>query len=423
MRRGIMLLICLGLFFGMFVMSGCEGDQGEPGKIGDPGDRGIPGTDPDLDRPQDRYFGVGVVNANDRAVSGNKRVFVTFDSTARATRDTVVAARAANPPLINGIDGEEVEWGEQKSRIRSSFLNTGVGLTDPEISEIVCRVAWDDYYIYSFFQWKERKVSVITQAGDSTIYEVTTSDGPNELVMDALSKIIEEIEPFDTTLFSWVRVPVLGVETLFCFFDPTVQETICEVDTTFGDTTLIWVDPSVGEDKLALFWGDTEVQEWSDLAFREFFGMSGAGGALPNGLFVDAWIWGAGTSNPVSTADDWNLTSRGKAPDAGAASYILNHVLPDSVPLYQSFRDPNYKSQLNLQREIYPLWYFDVVGFSPAGWDFERPVYLPGIISTIPSGSRADIYARATFDDSGGGVWTLEIRRARRTHSGDDVVF
>lgn len=420
MRRGIMLLICLGLFFGMFVMSGCEGDQGEPGKIGDPGDRGIPGTDPDLDRPQDRYFGVGVVNANDRAVSGNKRVFVTFDSTARATRDTVVAARAANPPLINGIDGEEVEWGEQKSRIRSSFLNTGVGLTDPEISEIVCRVAWDDYYIYSFFQWKERKVTVRVDHDsvtiDSTVYEVTTSDNPHELYMNA-----SDDRPFDTSFFQWVRVPVLGLDTAFCFV--IGNDTICEVDTTFGDTTLIWVDPSVGEDKLALFWGDTEVQEWSDLAFREFFGMSGAGGSLPNGLFVDAWIWGAGTSNPVSTADDWNLTSRGKAPDAGAASYILNHVLPDSVPLYQSFRDPNYKSQLNLQREIYPLWYFDVVGFSPAGWDFERPVYLPGIISTIPSGSRADIYARATFDDSGGGVWTLEIRRARRTHSGDDVVF
>lgn len=421
MRRVVMLMICLGLFLATIIVSGCEGDKGETGKIGDPGRRGDPGADPDLDRPQDRYFGVGVVNAHDRAVSGNKRVYLTFDSTARATRDTVVAARVSNPPLINGDDGEEIEWGEQKSRIRSSFLNTGVGLTDPEIAEIVCRVAWDDYYIYSFFQWKERKVSVRVLHDsvivDSTVYEVTTSDNPHELYMDASNN-----RPFDTSYFQWVRVPILSIDTLFCIVirGDTIE---CVVDTAFGDTTLIWVDPNIGEDKLALFWGDTDIQDWSDLAFREFFGMSGAGGALPGGLFVDAWIWGAGTTNPASTADDWILTSRGKAPDAGSPSFILNHVLPDSVPLYQGYRDPNYKSQLNLQREIYPMWYFDVVGFSPSGWDFARPVYLPGVITTIPSGSRADIYARATFDDSGGGIWTLEIRRARRTYSGDDVVF
>ncbi len=427
MRKGIMYIVCLGLFLGMFAMSGCEGEKGQIGRGGDPGDRGIPGTDPDLDRPQDRYFGVGVVNENLRAVSGDKSVFLTFDSTARASRDTVVAARVYNPPLINGIDGEEVEWGEQKSRIRTSLLNTNSGLTDPEISEIVCRVAWDEYYIYTYFQWKERKVSIRTETGDSTIYEVTTSDSPNELVMDAHSKIIESIDstvtPYDTTLFQWVRVPVLAVDTLFCYFDPLLQQIVCVVDTAFGDTTLIWFDSKKGEDKLAVFWGDTEVENWSDLAFREFFDMSGAGGPLPSGLFVDAWLWGAGTSNPVSAADDWSLTSRGEAPDVGAASFILNHSLPDSVPRYQYYRDPNYKSQLTLQREIYPLWYFDAVGFSPAGWDLNRPVYLPGIVSTIPSGSRADIYARATFDDSGGGIWTLEIRRARKTNTGDDVVF
>ncbi len=427
MRRGMMFIVCLGLFFGLIVLSGCEGDKGEPGRVGDPGDRGIPGTDPDLDRPQDRYFGFGVVNENELAVAGNKRVFLTFDSTARASRDTVVAARVQIPPLINGIDGEEIEWGEQKSRVRTSLLNNTSGLTDPEIFEVVCRAAWDEYYIYTYFQWKERKVSVRTESGDSTIYEVTTSDGPNELMMDALSSIIEEIDstvtPFDTTLFKWVRVPILAVETLVCFPDPITHEIVCFTDTTFGDTTLIWFDSKKGEDKFAVFWGDTDVANWSDLAFREFFSMPGAGGALPSDLFVDAWIWGAGTSNPVSTADDWSLTSRGKAPDVGAASFIFNLALPDSVPRFQFYRDPNYKSQLTLQREIYPLWYFDAVGFKPAGWDLNRPVYLPGIVSTIPSGSRADIYARATFDDSGGGIWTLEIRRARKTNSGDDVVF
>lgn len=427
MRRGIIFIICLSVFLGMIVMSGCEGNKGEPGRIGDPGDRGIPGTDPDLNRPQDRYFGIGVVNGSESAVSGNKRVFLTFDSTARASRDTVVAFHATIPPLINGIDGEEIEWGEQKSRIRTSFLNSGSGFTDPEISEIVCRVAWDDYYIYSYFQWKERKVSIRTESGDSSIYEVTSSDSPHELQLDVLRKVIESIDtsvdPPDTTFLKWLRVPVLDVETLFCYRDPITRDTICVTDTTFGDTTLIWSDGKNGEDKLAVFWGDTEVSNWSDLAFREFFGLSGAGGSLPSGLFVDAWVWGAATSNPASAMDDWHLISVGKVPDAGASPYLFNQSASDSVPRYQHYRDPNRKSQLTLQTEIYPLWYFDIVGFKPSGWDLNRPVYLPGIITTIPSGSRADIYARATFDDSGGGFWTLEIRRARKTYSGDDVVF
>jgi hypothetical protein len=90
-------------------------------------------------------------------------------------------------------------------------------------------------------------------------------------------------------------------------------------------------------------------------------------------------------------------------------------------------RDPNLRtSQPGKQTTIiYPLWYFDAVGYSVFGWEKgtdRTPITcsLPGIITMIPSGSRADVYTAARFDN---GFWTVEMKRARRTHNGDDVQF
>ncbi len=427
MRKGILYIICLSICLGLVVLSGCEGEKGIPGDRGISGEPGIPGIDPELLQPADRYFGIGVLNANERAVNGDMQVFMTFDTTQRASRDTVVAARLIQPPLIDGVDGEEPEWGEQKSRIRLVFLNPDDGLTDPEISEVVCRAAWDDYYVYTFFQWKERKVTQRVNDRDSTIYDVSPSDQPGEIVLDDRRQVIVDIDSSgtapETTFLDWVRVEILDADTIQCYTDPLNEaETLyCDINYVFGDTTLVWLQSRAVEDKLAIFWGDPSVENWSELAFREFFHMPGAGGSLPSNLFVDAWVWGSATSNPVLVMDDWSLTSRGLRPDFGDAPFVNNYQLPDSVPRFQSYRDPNYKTQQNLSVENYPLWYFDAVGYSTSGWDVSRAVYLPGIITTIPSDSRADIYAKATIDETG--VWVIEIRRARKTFAGDDVVF
>lgn len=428
MRKGILILTGMSILLGMLLFAGCEGDKGLPGDVGKDGDRGVGGIDPDKNIPADRYFGVGVLNATETAVTGDMRVFVTFDTTQRASRDTVVAARVSRPPLIDGVDGEEPEWGEQKSRIRSIFLNTTGTLSDPGITEIVCRIAYDENYIYGYFNWKERPKSVRVADHDSTIYAVTSSEAPKEIVLDASKLIVTDIDssrtPPETTFFDAVRVPILDADTTYCevdFFDPS--DTLwCDVTYVLGDTTLVWFHQQTFDDKLVLFWGDTDVPNWSEYAFREFFGTPGLTGALPAGLRVDAWVWGSATSNPVLAADDWYLNSNGKSPDFGAPPYMDNFVFPDSVPRYMNFRDPNVKTASNLLTKIYPLWYFDVVGYSTFGWALNRPAYVPGIITTIPSDSRADIYARALFDDSGGN-WTLEIRRARKTHYGDDVDF
>lgn len=428
MRKGVLILAGLSFLLGLLVTAGCEGDKGVPGDIGKDGTRGVGGIDPDKNPPADRYFGIGVLNASDRAVTGDMRVFVTFDTTQRASRDTVVAARVSRPPLIDGEDGEEPEWGEQKSRIRSVFLNRTGTLSDPTINEIVCRFAYDDNYIYGFFNWKERRQTIRVNDRDSSLYEATSSETPQEIVLDAARLLITDIDssrtPWDTTYFDAVRVPILQADTIFCEVNPLdPSDTIgCEVNYIFGDTTLVWFHQQTFDDKLYVFWGDPAVDNWSEYAFREFFGAPGPVGALPTGLKVDAWVWGSATSNPVLAADDWHLTASGKAPDFGAAPYLDNFVMPDSVPRYMNFRDPNLKTSTNLLTKTYPLWYFDVVGYSTGGWALNRAVYVPGVVTTIPSDSRADIYAKALFDDSGGN-WTVEIRRARKTHYGDDVDF
>ena len=427
MRKGIVLLVCLSFLCGVIMLTGCEGDKGTPGRFGDRGNPGGPGTDPEIGKPLDRYFGVGVVNANKRAVNGDTRVLLTFDSTQRANPNLVVAARIYNPPLIDGLDGEEAEWGEQKTRIRLDFLNNIDNLTDPEIYQIDCRTAWDEYYIYQLFSWKEQNVSVRVHATDSSIYEAKPSDTPQELFFDARRQIVTDIDSItdpvhpDTTFFPWIRVPILEIDTLFCTPLPN-GDTLCLIDTTFGDTSLVWLAPPTAEDKLAVFWTANDEGNWSEIAFRELFDMSGSGGDIPAGTAVDAWIWGSATTSPSSTMDDWHLNQSGLAPDAGAAPYIDNYILPDSVPRYQSYRDPNLRTQASLTVGIYPLWYFDAVNYSVSGWDQNVQVYLTGIITTIPSDGRADIYSRATFDITEG-KWIVEIRRARKTYDGDDVVF
>src|SRR5690606_17166204 len=114
-------------------LAGCDGDEGPVGPKGLKGRQGDPGTDTEIGPPSARHFAIGVTNSHRYAVNGDLSVFITFDSTVRANRDTVVAGYLATPPLIDGFDGEEIEWGPQKSRLRLAALNTASGHKDNEI--------------------------------------------------------------------------------------------------------------------------------------------------------------------------------------------------------------------------------------------------------------------------------------------------
>ena len=222
------------------------------------------------------------------------------------------------------------------------------------------------------------------------------------------------------------------------------EDTVNHVDTcacwdlrsvapTPPDTTYLWRFKSGGEDRLVVFFPEGAATDWQDAAFKQFFGFTSNNPEMPSDFFVDVWAWGAARTMPVGVADDWSVNSAGAKPDLGQAPYIDNYISPDSIPRYMNRRDPNVRTSQTGKSAatIYPLWYFDAVPYSQFGWekgtDPTSPTtpgridcYLPGIVTTVSSGSRADVYTAARFDN---GVWTVEMKRARKTHNGDDVQF
>jgi hypothetical protein len=437
MRKWSFILFCLTALAGLIVLVGCEGDTGLTGGKGAKGRQGTVGYDPDRLPPANRVFAFAVTNATENAISGKKQLYLTFDSTAKATRDTVVAGKVSVPPLIDGLDGEEYEWGAQKSKMPLSFLNPDPDALDGKLKNGIVRAAYDDDNIYLQFQWQEQPVKIRIDGKEVEVASVGESKEPSELTFtfkkDMTIKKVQKLScdtvtsRFKTdTSYALVRV-TYSKTCLFEDQDPC----LCYNLLSQPDTSYLWVKRAgSGEDRLVVFFPDEALTGWQDVAFKQFFDFSTGSSDIPSNLFVDAWAWGAARTRPVSVADDWSISAAGAKADAGQAPYIDNYLASDSLPRYMNRSDPNLRTSETTAKQsavIYPLWYFDAVGYSRFGWEkgIDRtPITcsLPGIITMIPSGSRADVYAAARFDNSGG-FWTVEIKRARKTHNGDDVQF
>ncbi len=439
MRKWSFILFCLTALAGLIVLVGCEGDTGLTGAKGSKGRQGTAGYDPNQLPPADRVFAFVVTNATENAIDGKKQVHLTFDSTAKATRDTVVASKVSVPPLIDGLDGEEYEWGAQKSKIALSFLDPDsaiVGARDSKLKSGVVRVAYDDDNIYFQFQWQEQPVKIgeveVASVGESKEPSMLNFKYKSGLANKWVKRFSCEAKPdsaWDTS-YTFVRVTYHPIcvtpnqEPCSCYDlrpDHTLPGYIAP------DTSYLWVEKTGGEDRLVVFFPDEAAAGWQDVAFKQFFGFSTGSSDIPSNLFVDVWAWGAARTRPVSIADDWSISAAGAKPDGGQAPYMDNYIASDSLPRYMNRRDPNVRTSPGSKSTvaIYPLWYFDAVGYSRFGWEKgtdRTPIncYLPGIITMIPSGSRADVYTAARFDN---GFWTVEMKRARRTHNGDDVQF
>ncbi|MBW2459700.1 MAG: hypothetical protein JRI68_34740 [Deltaproteobacteria bacterium] len=59
-----------------------------------------------------------------------------------------------------------------------------------------------------------------------------------------------------------------------------------------------------------------------------------------------------------------------------------------------------------------------MVPYAAGGWT--NGDTIPGVINRVPTGSRGDVIAVGKFTTD---TWVLEIKRARNTGNGDDVVF
>jgi hypothetical protein len=430
MRRWCVLLLCLTLSGALAFLAGCQGEDGIQGEKGSTGPAGPGGYDPTSLAPTDRYVSIGITNASFNAVAGAKDVYVSFDSTVKSSKDTIVANHVTQPPLIDGVDGDIAEWGEALSKVRLSFYSPQPDTTveDPNIFEVLCRAAWDDENVYMLLSWKEVTITVKTPDGrDSTLVLATPSYEMGELRLnvprpDTVVDTLPSGEIKIDTTFAYLRtLQRLDSIKVICFPPPPAPPVFCDTEEYYGvDTTLVWRQVGIAEDRAAVIWNQDDSQSLADDAFDLLFRTDGFQPSLPADAFMDVWLWGASTTLPVETADDYVITSTGLEADAGSPPYSGNFLVPDSVPRYQNKRDPNIRTSATIGAEIYPLWYYDLKGYKQEGWALNREAFAPGIVTMIPSGSRADVYARATFDN---GVWVVEMKRSRKTNSGDDMVF
>ena len=98
------------------LIAGCTGDKGPDGPPGYPGDDGPPGQNRVADPIAERTFGILVANTNASDLVGAPVVQLTSDTTKTPGADRVVARIAANPPIIDGVDGVG-EWDAPASTI------------------------------------------------------------------------------------------------------------------------------------------------------------------------------------------------------------------------------------------------------------------------------------------------------------------
>jgi hypothetical protein len=419
----------IALAFATLALWGCEGDIGLTGHKGEKGRKGVGGSDPEHVAPAPRYMFLGVTNGSMRALVATDMQYVTFDTTLTPNSDTIVASKLNVPPLLDGLDGGPDEWGNRKSVLRLSpqVLNSADDIApDPHIYKATCRVGYDDDFIFVFLQWKEKTVASNPLGGTANlIVSSGESKAENTLFLDVSHPdVIKHTDDGQTkidTVFSNLRVHQVVTFDSVCYPPPPLPPIICDYkyDSTY-ETLLVWKVLERWEDKAIVGWGMgksdaiSELPRWA-LSLDTSYKVSKTADEM-----IDIWRWGAGTSEPANVADDWSIQSGRVIPDYGDAPYLVNWILPDSIPRYMRRLDPNYATSDNLWDWNIPLWYFDAVPYRSQGWTMVSIAYAAGTIAEIPSFSRSDIVAHGTFADD---VWTIEFKRARKTGNGDDLQF
>jgi hypothetical protein len=405
--------------------------MGLSGRQGNKGEKGNDGIDSvGMSPPAPRYLLLGIVNGSVHAVAATKPLYVTFDTSVHAGSDTIVANRLSLPPLLDGIDGGIDEWGSHKSVLRLSPqpLDSSDGQSpDSYIYKVSCRIGFDDEYLYMFLQWREITVIRNLENGTSTtVISAGESKEENTLFLDISHPEVTQQTLNGTTeidtIFTNSRIRYSTTLDSVCFPPPPLPPIFCDYyyDTTY-ETLLVWKTLGSEEDKATILWSMQEPGTFDELPECVFASDSILLGNAATSELLDLWHWGAGTTEPDNVADDWSIRSGRVVPDEGQAPFVLNWMPLDSIPRFMNRLDPNCITSDKLWAyAIDPLWYYNAASYVPRGWTKYTIAYVPGIIVSIPSRSRADITARGLFS---GDYWTIEFKRTRKTGSGDDLQF
>ncbi len=348
----------------LLVLVGCEGVAGPRGDLGDPGDTG----DPWVPSIENRYFALAVTNNSFVNHNGAPVLYLAFDSLHTNAGDTVVCQRLpeGQVPAIDGVDEGEAGWGDKF---------TTVGLVKASGSEnyidsATIRAAYDAEYIYFQVKWTET-------ASFELFLESSESNNPQH----------------------WTKLTGTGAGS--------------------------WVFTEAFEDRLYFLFEVSEVDRFDHegcfITCHDGIGETNYHATNLSRQRLDAWVWGAATTQHAGYAADYYIDNTPLAAtfwDLGTPSFRLNEHTQGVggaahlEPIYQHVQDPNHNAP-------FPLWDWEITTFD-LGDDWQIDATIPGYITSIPSGSAADVMARGRFAD---GTWTVELKRARKTGNGDDAQF
>ncbi|HUT98929.1 MAG TPA: ethylbenzene dehydrogenase-related protein [bacterium] len=169
----------------------------------------------------------------------------------------------------------------------------------------------------------------------------------------------------------------------------------------------------IAEDMLAFLWPNPDTYPDFDQQGCTATCHAEGGGyrhGTPRGTYIDAWVWGAGRTNPREQVSDGWMAFVGWGFDVGTAPFLANRPGDGFVPrtpLYQHTDDPNANAHYLFEEEAVP--------FRPEGWLGGNTV--PGFVLQISDGSRADVRGRGVYS---AGYWSIEVGRSLLTEDALD---
>jgi len=172
----------------------------------------------------------------------------------------------------------------------------------------------------------------------------------------------------------------------------------------------------IAEDMLAFLWPNPDA--YPDFDQQGCTATCHAAGdgyihRIPRGYYIDAWVWGAGRTNPREQVGDERLVFAGWRFDAGKAPYLVNRPAEGTIPwnpLYQHIDDPNKNAHYLFEEEAVPFLPEDWLGGST----------VPGYVLQVSDGSQADVRGRGVY---GSGCWAVELGRSLLTEDTLDFQF
>lgn len=374
-----LLLLLLTLNF-----IGCEGDQGVQGPEGPQGPDGEDGADASNDPPGDMYFGMAIGNNSGYNHNGKHLLRLTFNQDETPSGDVVVCYKLDKPPVIDGQDKGEDDWGSDFFSTGSTIpLNTLRG-ADSRIGQAEMRAGYDDEYVYFMVRWQEVRIeTTLTVYPDPINYPDSTIN-------------------VDSTLFNNTA-------------DWSPQRW------KFSVSDLSWAQQAKDEDRLLLYWDISGVSGWSSLGSSLIYHGADSSLYLDGSGLVDVWHWKAGKTGLIGFFDDEVVSSDGLIADQGSPAFVPNYAMTETGPLPRWMHRLDPAGNDNFSP---PLYLYDTTPFiSLADWRDNNTIL--GYVAVLPLGGRSDIESSPSDAawEAGSNYWTVEFRRPRNTGHGDDVRF